>query len=142
MRGCIGTFEAQPLSKLLPKYVKISAFQDTRFDPISLDEVEDLHLGLSLLYNHAKGKKWDQWEVGKHGIIIEFEHKGREYSGTFLPEVAQEQNWDQKETLKYLIRKAGFRGDYKEVLDKIELTTYESYKRNMSYAEYAKIRGI
>ena len=34
------------------------------------------------------------WEVGKHGIEIDFRHGGRKYSGTFLPEVAEEQGWD------------------------------------------------
>ena len=35
-----------------------------------------------------------KWEVGKHGIEIDFKAHGRAYGGTFLPEVAKEQGWD------------------------------------------------
>jgi len=38
----------------------------------------DLDIGVSFLINFEKGKKWDDWEVGKHGIIINFtDEKGR-----------------------------------------------------------------
>lgn len=50
------------------------------------------------------------WDVGKHGIVIDAQLKGREYSATFLPEVAAEENWSREETLKHLVRKAGYRG--------------------------------
>lgn len=36
LRGCIGTFEPEKLSKLLGKYSLISALNDDRFDPISI----------------------------------------------------------------------------------------------------------
>jgi AMMECR1 domain-containing protein len=97
------------------------------------------------LVNFEKGKKWDQWEVGKHGIIIDFtDSKGRgtkpfcqiEYGGTFLPEVAAEQGWDKITTLKYLIRKAGYSRNPEDVLEKVELTTYESSKAKLTYSQY------
>jgi AMMECR1 domain-containing protein len=50
------------------------------------------------------------WEVGRHGIVIDATFKGKYYSATFLPEVAAEEKWSKEETLKQLIRKAGFRG--------------------------------
>ena len=34
LRGCIGTFAPNPLSKILGKYAMISAFQDSRFPPV------------------------------------------------------------------------------------------------------------
>ena len=63
-----------------------------------------------MLVNFQSGKKALDWEVGKHGIIIDAQLKGREYSATFLPEVAAEENWSREETLKHLVRKAGYRG--------------------------------
>jgi AMMECR1 domain-containing protein len=78
----------QPLDKLLPKYTLISAFQDTRFDPIRKAELPKLNVAVSLLINFEEGKDALDWEVGKHGIIIDFEVDGRDYNGTFLPEVA------------------------------------------------------
>ena len=50
--------------------------------------------------------------MGKHGIEIDFTVKGREYGSTFLPEVAQEQGWDQVTTLEYLVDKSGYRGGF------------------------------
>ena len=62
---------------------------------------------VSLLTNFEEAKHALDWEVGKHGIEIEFEHKKKSYGSTFLPEVAKEEGWDQKTTLQYLIRKSG-----------------------------------
>lgn len=50
----------------------------------------NLEVAVSLLINFEKNKKWNEWEVGKHGIDIEFDFKNRNYAGTFLPEVAKE----------------------------------------------------
>lgn len=59
-----------------------------------------------------------------------------DYGGTFLPEVAAEQGWDKITTIKYLVRKAGYNRSHEEVLDKIELTTYESSKEKLTYKDY------
>ena len=88
LRGCIGTFAPQKLSKILGKYALISSLTDDRFSPVSQREVPELQAGLSLLVNFTDIKDPLGWEVGKHGIEIDFTVHGREYSGTFLPEVA------------------------------------------------------
>ena len=103
LRGCIGTFSEQSISKNLQKYALISAFQDSRFDPISKGEVKKLNCGVSLLCNFQDIDDPLDWVVGKHGIEIDFEHDGEKYSATFLPEVAEEENWNQEETLEYLV---------------------------------------
>lgn len=74
--------------------------------------------------------------MGRHGIIIKSNFKGRYYQATFLPEVAAEYNWTREETLKHLIRKAGFPGKLEEIIDSISLTTYESSKERLTYQEY------
>ena len=104
LRGCIGTFAESYLSKTLGKYAQISAFQDTRFDPISSKEVKKLNVGLSLLCNFTKIDDPLDWVVGKHGIEIDFTHDGTPYSGTYLPEVAEEQGWTQTDALESLVR--------------------------------------
>lgn len=55
------------------KYSLISALQDDRFDPISRSELPELQVGVSLLVNFTEIKNPLEWEVGKHGIEIEFE---------------------------------------------------------------------
>ena len=82
-----------------------------------IEEVKLLNVGVSLLVNFTPIENPLAWEVGKHGIEINFTpHKGsRQYSGTFLPEVAADQGWDQKTTLEYLVRKAGYRGAFESL---------------------------
>lgn len=134
LRGCIGTFQSGNLENTLPKYALISSLQDTRFDPISLNELESLHVGVSLLVNFEDGKDVYDWEVGKHGIQIFYKN----YNATFLPEVAEENNWDKKTTLTYLLNKSGCRSSFDKVSNEIKLVRYESYKDTVSYNQYKK----
>lgn len=90
LRGCIGTFSHEKIEKVLPQYAMISAFKDTRFEPISSKELPRLNVAVSLLVNFQENKTALDWIIGKHGIIIEFTHNGFSGSGTFLPEVAAE----------------------------------------------------
>ena len=97
-------------------------------------------MGVSLLVNFEKNKKWNEWEVGKHGIVIEFDYNGDSFNGTFLPEVAKEQGWDVETTVKYLIRKAGCSSKkFDEIFNLIKLTTYESSKEEVTYEEFLKM---
>jgi len=77
LRGCIGTFTSSALEKNLPKYVLIAALNDSRFSPISLKEVPDLQVGVSLLVNFEPASHPLDWEVGKHGIEIDFVYKSK-----------------------------------------------------------------
>ena len=86
LRGCIGTFSPDQHSKLIPEYALTASMQDPRFDPMTIDEVnENLTVNVSLLVNFEEGKDAYDWEVGKHGIIIKSNYNGGHYSGTFLP---------------------------------------------------------
>lgn len=107
LRGCIGTFNQDSLEKNLIQYSYYAAFKDTRFPPISIKEVKSLNCGVSLLVNFEEAQHALDWEVGKHGITIDFSHNGRKHHGTFLPEVAGDRDWDHKTTLKHLVHKAG-----------------------------------
>ena len=119
----------------------ISAFQDYRFNKINLNEVPSLSVSVSLLTDFEEAKSALDWDIGKHGIQIQFNgNDNNVYSGTFLPEVAKEQNWDHKTTLAYLVRKAGFQGNLEEILDKIKTTRYQSKKVCISYEDYVSMR--
>ena len=86
----------------------VSAFRDDRFRPVMLEEVPHLECEVSLLHSFEKARNPLDWEVGKHGIMIDFEVEDQSFSATFLPEVASEEGWDQLTTLKYLVAKAGY----------------------------------
>ena len=139
LRGCIGTFSADKLENNLPKYALKSAFNDYRFSPIQLNEVKNLNCGISLLTNFEDAKSPVDWEVGKHGIEIDFEKNGENYGATYLPNVASDYNWDQKNALTHLIRKAGFRGKLDDVYDSIKVKRYQAIKEILSYDEYIKL---
>ena len=135
LRGCIGTFEESKLEKQLGKYALISAFEDDRFEePINKSELKNLNCEVSLLIKFEKVENVMDWEVGTHGIDIEFEdNKGNSFSSTFLPEVASDEGWDQRTTLKYLVQKAGYTGSLDKIIKNIRLTRYQSIKKTISY---------
>lgn len=49
LRGCIGTFSELNLHSGLKEYALTSALKDTRFDPISRDELPRLTVSVSIL---------------------------------------------------------------------------------------------
>ena len=72
------------------QYALISALEDDRFDPVTIEELPKMSIGLSLLVNFKSIANPLNWQVGKHGVEIDFKVKGRKYSSTFLPEVMGE----------------------------------------------------
>ena len=81
LRGCIGTLSPRQLSTSLGEYAKISAFQDSRFNPISLEEIANLRVTVSLLIRFKQCSDCFEWDVGVHGIIIKFNDGYKNYSG-------------------------------------------------------------
>jgi hypothetical protein len=81
-----------------------AATKDRRFSPINFSEIVSLTCTVSLLHSFEMGKDVFDWEIGVHGIELEFDGK----SATFLPEVMIEENMTKEETLKCLAEKAGF----------------------------------
>jgi hypothetical protein len=75
----------------------------------------------------------------QQGAVFTYDN-GVDYSATFLPEVAEEEGWDQRTTLKYLVRKAGYRGSLDKVLSRIKCKRYQSIKKTISYNEYKKMK--
>ena len=142
LRGCIGTFEKSKLEKQLGKYALISAFEDDRFEePINKNELKILNCEVSLLIKFEEVEDPMDWIIGTHGIDIEFEDsKGQSFSATYLPEVAKDEGWDQRTTLKYLVQKAGYMGSLDKIIKNIKLTRYQSLKKTISYTQYKKMK--
>ncbi|XP_075429578.1 nuclear protein AMMECR1 isoform X2 [Ascaphus truei] len=142
LRGCIGTFSAMNLHSGLGEYTLTSALKDSRFPPMTRDELPRLFCSVSLLTNFEDVCDCLDWEVGVHGIRIEFiNEKGSKRTATYLPEVAKEQGWDHIQTIDSLLRKGGYKAaignDFRKT---IKLTRYRSEKMTMSYAEYLSHR--
>lgn len=134
LRGCIGSFNPQPLHEQLKQYSMAAAFQDGRFAPVTIDELPQLTCTVSLLHSFEKCRTWDDWVVGTHGICINYKH----YGATYLPSVAEEQGWDHSETLRSLLAKAGYRSSVDAaVLKEVQVSRYQVSCATVSYSETA-----
>lgn len=140
LRGCIGTFTPLDLHDGLKEYAITSAIRDSRFDPIAKDELAKLNCSVSLLHNFEPTKAWHDWEIGQHGIRIEFlNEKGHKRSATYLPEVAHEQNWNHTETIDSLLRKGGYKAPItNDFRNQLSVTRYQSDKLMKSFNDWQK----
>ena len=105
LRGCIGNFRAdQPLYRTIRQMAIAAATQDSRFEPVTADELSSVTIEISVLSPMRKISSVSEITLGKHGIYIK---KGYN-SGTFLPQVATEFGWTLDEFLGHCARdKAG-----------------------------------
>lgn len=104
LRGCIGNIIGRaPLYAVVWDMARAAAFSDPRFPPLTLAEWPQTQLDISVLGPLTSCPSPDAVEVGRHGLVLQFE--GR--SGVFLPQVPVEQGWDRLAYLDNLCRKAG-----------------------------------
>ena len=69
-----------------------SALKDTRFNPVVREELPRLHVSVSILCHFEDGADCMDWDIGTHGIRIEFlNERGSKKTATYLPEVPSEQ---------------------------------------------------
>lgn len=105
LRGCIGRFVTnEPLWNIVQQMAIASATMDTRFSKVSLNELKDIKIEISVLTPLKKIELIEEIEMGKHGIYIV---KGNR-TGTFLPQVATDTGWSREAFLSHCARdKAG-----------------------------------
>ncbi|OAF67647.1 hypothetical protein A3Q56_04608 [Intoshia linei] len=135
LRGCIGTFEAISVHKGVEDYAKISAFEDMRFDPITVSELESLICTVSLLKCFENGDDIHDFEMSTHGITLKFSSKGKNMCATYLPEVTG--TFPSKDAIiKSLMNKAGYYGKLEDIKDSMKIERYQSCKYTLSYKDY------
>lgn len=106
LRGCIGRIEPdEVLARLVPELALAAAREDPRFPPVGADELDALHIEISLLTPpQALGAVAPEAIViGRDGLIVS--RGGRR--GLLLPQVAPEWGWDAITFLDHTCRKAG-----------------------------------
>jgi AmmeMemoRadiSam system protein A len=104
LRGCIGYIQPhRPLYQAVLQNGANAARNDHRFQPVAAEELDDLIIEVSVLTLPQKIDSYQEFEVGKQGIVLT--KAGRK--AVFLPEVAVEQGWNREQTLTNLSRKAG-----------------------------------
>jgi AmmeMemoRadiSam system protein B/AmmeMemoRadiSam system protein A len=104
LRGCIGNIIGdEPLILGVLHNAVNAACRDPRFIPVAEDELDSLHLEISVLTPLEKVNGPEDIVIGRHGVVLE-KHGRR---AVFLPQVAPEQGWDRTEMLRHLAKKAG-----------------------------------
>jgi AmmeMemoRadiSam system protein A len=108
LRGCIGSIQATaPLLKAVASSAVSAALRDPRFPPVRPDELESLHLEISVMSPIVPVTNVEEIEVGRDGLIIS---RGGA-AGLLLPQVASEYGWDRETFLSQTCRKAGLPAD-------------------------------
>jgi AmmeMemoRadiSam system protein B/AmmeMemoRadiSam system protein A len=108
LRGCIGFTEpVLPLHQAVMQASVYAACRDSRFLPVTRDELDDLEVEISVLTPLEKITDPNKVIVGRHGLVIAKDgHKG-----LLLPQVAVEQKWTREAFLENTCRKAGLPKD-------------------------------
>lgn len=109
LRGCIGRFMPdEPLYEVVRQMAIAASTQDHRFDKVKPHELDDIDIEISVLTPLKEIDSIDEIEIGTHGIYI----KSNGRSGTLLPQVATDNNWDKEQFLGYCSQyKAGLGWD-------------------------------
>jgi len=94
LRGCIGRFEPnQPLYEVIIEMAIAASRYDSRFAPVTPDELSEIEIEISVLTPRVRVNSIDDIVVGKHGIYVVY----REKNGTYLPQVATDMGWSKEE---------------------------------------------
>ena len=109
LRGCIGNLTASgPLYLTVQDMAIEAAVDDPRFPALTLAELKDLDIEISVLSPLKRVDSAESIELGEHGVLV---RKGYQ-SGVFLPQVATETGWNKEEFLNNLCaHKAGLAQD-------------------------------
>ena len=108
LRGCIGyPLPYKSLWETIRDSAIAAATQDYRFQSITLEELPETVIEISVLTLPQLIKDFKEIEVGKHGIIVS---KGPN-KGLLLPQVPEEWGWDLETYLSHGCMKAGLDED-------------------------------
>jgi AmmeMemoRadiSam system protein A len=101
LRGCIGMMMSEkPLLNTVREMAVAAAVEDPRFPRVSLNEMEEVEIEISVLSPLKKIEDISEITLGEHGIYLV---KGRS-SGVYLPQVATEAGWDVEQFLGHCAR--------------------------------------
>lgn len=120
LRGCIGyPLPIKPLIEAVVDNAVSSSTEDYRFQPVTLKELDDIDIEISILTIPKKVDSYTDVQVGRDGIIIS---KGFR-KGLLLPQVPVEQGWDLEQYISYGCMKANLRMD--EWKKGVEIETFQ-----------------
>lgn len=108
LRGCLGRIETSaPLAETIVHLAGAVADSDPRFEPVSLMELNDIDIEISVLTPEREVRSIAEIELGRHGVIVEQGHR----RGLLLPQVATEHGWDRETFVSHTCKKATLAAD-------------------------------
>lgn len=113
LRCCLGTLSEAPLFRLI-EYAITSSQNDSRFSTISLHELNNLSCILHSLELCAHSL---DWEIGHHGIIVEFCVHGSKH-----------------QALQEAINETGCR----EYRSRMSVTRYKASNSSLNHSQYVR----
>lgn len=103
LRGCLGRLDARtPLAETIAQLAASVSDSDPRFDPVSLLELPDIDIEISVLTPEWAIETIEEIELGRHGVIVEQDTR----RGLLLPQVAVEHQWDRETLVSHTCLKA------------------------------------
>jgi len=108
LRGCIGT--CAPSSCLRDTVIEMTeaaATRDRRVRPVRADELDQIHIDISVLSPLERTADPLSLQIGTHGLHVVRDQK----RGVLLPQVAMEYNWDMRTFLEQTCIKANLPKD-------------------------------
>ncbi len=130
LRGCIGQIESEkPVIEVVAEVAVKAALDDPRFPAMTLTEVEEATLEISVLSPLRRINGPEEIELGTHGLVVAL---GKQ-RGLLLPQVAAEYTLDRETFLKAAMQKAGL-PPYAWRFPEVELFVFE--------AEIAREAGV
>jgi AmmeMemoRadiSam system protein A len=103
LRGCVGyVFPVASLYQTIAETARSAAFEDTRFPPLTAEELPHLEIHLSVL-SLLQPIDAEEVVVGRHGLLVSLNAR----RGLLLPQVPVEHGWDRETFLEQTCRKAG-----------------------------------
>ena len=104
LRGCVGHLkDDQPVYETAALMAIQAAVNDNRFEPVTIDELPDIELEISILSPFKQISDEKQIQLGRDGLLL---IKG-DVRGVFLPQVPIKMNWDRIQLLGQLCKKVG-----------------------------------
>lgn len=130
LRGCLGTIlPKEPLATAVQRYALAAAFEDKRFQPVTIAELADIEIQISTISVPTKTEYGSGQDLlgkltpGVHGVLLTYEDGKR---ATFLPQV-----WgqfpDKAAFLTALCRKGGIPAAAWQDPAKTTIELYESF---------------
>ncbi len=110
LRGCLGTLEChRGLAGEVARCAADAATEDPRFPPVSVDELPDVTVEVSVLgpLEPIDPRNPGAIVIGRHGLVAE---RGAR-RGLLLPQVATEWGWNVEQFLRQTCHKAGLDPD-------------------------------